>query len=155
MFIGAVLPSPTLFTQILLGIAKKNQIKLSHADIWISRKEKTMKKHAFKIYVFLTVLLLGICVARSQNLKAAYQFPGDPNTAVEGIPGAAGGLDGSFSAGVTDGNATGLTSQPLPDGKILVGGTFTLTNGVERAFLARLNGDGSFDTPTSVLPSAS
>ena len=34
-----------------------------------------------------------------------------------------------------------------PDGKILIGGVFTLVNGVGRAKVARLHADGRVDTP--------
>ena len=58
--------------------------------------------------------------------------------------------DGSLDAGFLNGLAgpddvvVGLAVQP--DGKILVGGYFTLVNGVTRNRVARLNLDGSLDT---------
>ena len=36
--------------------------------------------------------------------------------------------------------------KPLPDGKILIVGSFTMVNGVNRGRIARLNTDGSVDT---------
>lgn len=56
-----------------------------------------------------------------------------------------GRLDFSFLAGMAgiDGGLVAMAVQP--DGKILIGGTFTRVNGVSRARLARLNPDGSLD----------
>jgi len=61
-----------------------------------------------------------------------------------------GGVDGSFT--LTLGGRypwyypflTRLVLQP--DGNILIGGAFSSVNGTERAFIARLNGQGSLDT---------
>lgn len=55
-----------------------------------------------------------------------------------------GGLDASFNPG------TGFDTTPLKivvqsDGRILVGGDFTIYNGAARAAIARLNTDGSLD----------
>src|SRR5690606_6433803 len=63
-----------------------------------------------------------------------------------------GSLDTTFNidtgfAGTTDSNHTGVYSIALqPDGKILVGGTFTEYNGQSQNHLVRLNVDGSIDT---------
>ena len=55
-----------------------------------------------------------------------------------------GSLDGSFNAG------TGVSGQVLsialqPDGKALIGGSFTSINGTNRNNIARLNANGSLD----------
>src|SRR5689334_12161806 len=63
----------------------------------------------------------------------------------EQIVPATGSLDLSFTAVVTDGEGTSRTSEVLPDGRILVGGSFTLVNGVNKQSLAMLNSDGSLD----------
>ncbi|MCB1559923.1 MAG: delta-60 repeat domain-containing protein [Xanthomonadales bacterium] len=59
-----------------------------------------------------------------------------------------GSLDTSFNASVTGSQyATWVTSIAVQgDGKVLIGGTFTQTNGQAQANLARLNTDGSFDS---------
>jgi uncharacterized delta-60 repeat protein len=55
-----------------------------------------------------------------------------------------GSLDNSFDPGIgVDGSI--LTSLLQPDGKILIGGTFTSYNGITRNRIARLNTDGSLD----------
>jgi len=55
-----------------------------------------------------------------------------------------GTVDPSFSAAAnTDFAVNALVVQP--DGKILIGGFFTLVNGVPRNYIARLNADGSLD----------
>src|SRR5688572_79976 len=40
-----------------------------------------------------------------------------------------------------------------PDGKILIGGQFTVMNGVERNYISRLNVDGTLDTSFEANPS--
>ncbi len=56
-----------------------------------------------------------------------------------------GSLDTSFDPGFgTDFDISSLALQP--DGKILIGGFFTLYNGVARRNLARINSDGTLDT---------
>jgi uncharacterized delta-60 repeat protein len=60
-----------------------------------------------------------------------------------------GSVDSSFVASVTDpinNNAQVSVIAVQPDGRILVGGTFTAVDGVQRNSLARLNIDGSVDT---------
>jgi len=55
-----------------------------------------------------------------------------------------GSFDPSFNSGVTfNGAVRAILVQP--DGKIVVGGSFTTANGVARNYLARLNSDGSLD----------
>ncbi len=56
-----------------------------------------------------------------------------------------GTLDAAFSAGVSEGNSQVYTSAQLPDGKILVVGSFSFADGAEQNGLARLNADGSLD----------
>ncbi len=56
--------------------------------------------------------------------------------------------DGSLDAGFNHGTGANLTVLSLalqPDGKILIGGSFTGYNGTERIRIARLNADGSLD----------
>ncbi len=55
-------------------------------------------------------------------------------------------LDTTFNAGVTDGAADGYVTAAQSDGKILVGGSFSFANGIERNSLVRLNPDGTMDT---------
>ncbi|HEX8265472.1 MAG TPA: FG-GAP-like repeat-containing protein [Pyrinomonadaceae bacterium] len=54
-------------------------------------------------------------------------------------------LDPTFNGGVTDGDTRVHVTKPLADGKILVGGAFTIVNDAEKNNLARLNADGSLD----------
>ncbi len=51
--------------------------------------------------------------------------------------------DDGFNASVDDGQVNAIVLQP--DGKILIGGTFTKVNGQTRHRVARLNPDGSLD----------
>jgi uncharacterized delta-60 repeat protein len=56
-----------------------------------------------------------------------------------------GSLDASYNSSVgTNGNV--LVSNIQPDGKMLVGGTFTSYNGTTRGRIARINTDGTIDT---------
>ena len=45
-----------------------------------------MKKKTFRIYIFLATVLFGVCIAKSQTLKADYQFQGNLNSSVAGAP---------------------------------------------------------------------
>ncbi len=56
--------------------------------------------------------------------------------------GAPGDAEAGFDPNVS---ATVLCTAVQPDGKILIGGFFTLVDGMNRSFLARLNADGSLD----------
>ncbi len=56
-----------------------------------------------------------------------------------------GTLDAAFNSG-TGPNLPVNTFYIQPDGKILIGGMFTVVNGTARTRLARLNADGSLDT---------
>lgn len=56
-----------------------------------------------------------------------------------------GSVDATFNPG-TGANNWVLALALQPDGKVLVGGSFTAVNGVGRMHLARLNPDGSLDT---------
>jgi uncharacterized delta-60 repeat protein len=62
-----------------------------------------------------------------------------------------GTLDPSFNppGGANDG-VLALAFQP--DGKVLIGGRFTAVNGINRAFLARLNANGTFDAGFTPSP---
>lgn len=55
-------------------------------------------------------------------------------------------VDPTFNAQLGDGYARIYATAVQPDGKILVGGTFTFVNGVRRLQLTRLNTDGSTDS---------
>jgi uncharacterized delta-60 repeat protein len=57
-----------------------------------------------------------------------------------------GSLDASFADGLagTNGDVRAVALQP--DGKVLIGGTFTTVHGVARQRIARLHPDGSLDT---------
>ena len=56
-----------------------------------------------------------------------------------------GTIDGSFLASAYANNTiAAIAVQPL-DGKVLIGGSFTIVNGVTRNRIARLNADGSLD----------
>jgi uncharacterized delta-60 repeat protein len=56
-----------------------------------------------------------------------------------------GSLDTSFDPG-TGVNSTVYSFAVQPDGKIVIGGSFTTYNGTSRNYIARLNSDGSLDT---------
>ena len=60
-----------------------------------------------------------------------------------------GTLDASFNPGV-GANSTVWDVALQPDGKILIGGSFTSYNGVSRNRFARINTDGSLDTAFNV-----
>ena len=61
---------------------------------------------------------------------------------------ATGGLDPNFDPGsAIDGGV--LTTALQPDGKLVIGGTFTTVGGLARTGLARLNPDGSVDSTFS------
>lgn len=57
-----------------------------------------------------------------------------------------GSLDGSFQNGFSGANNIVRAIVVQPDGKVLIGGSFTNVNGVSRNGIARLNADGSLDT---------
>lgn len=57
--------------------------------------------------------------------------------------------DGSVDPGFNHGAGTNDAVYAVvvqPDGKVVIGGSFTAVNGVAREYLARLNADGSLDT---------
>ena len=67
-----------------------------------------------------------------------------------------GSLDPSFSttgAGLVGGSNSVSAISLQPDGKIIVGGTFTTYNGIPRSRIARLNSDGTLDN--SFIPTGS
>ena len=55
-------------------------------------------------------------------------------------------VDGTFAVGAVPANQQVNTVVQQPDGKILLGGTFTQINGTAMNRIARLNADGSLDT---------
>jgi len=61
-----------------------------------------------------------------------------------------GTVDTAFLAGCSGPNEPLTVVRALPDGRIMVGGSFTEFNGVQRGGIARLNPDGTIDT--SFLP---
>ncbi|HLT53276.1 MAG TPA: T9SS type A sorting domain-containing protein [Flavobacteriaceae bacterium] len=60
-----------------------------------------------------------------------------------------GSIDGTFQPG-TGANNIILATEILPDGKIIIAGTFTNYNGMNINRIARLNPDGSLDTSFNV-----
>jgi uncharacterized delta-60 repeat protein len=56
-----------------------------------------------------------------------------------------GSLDGGFNSGA-GANGTILSVALQPNGKVLIGGSFTTFNGTNRVHIARLNANGSLDT---------
>ena len=54
-------------------------------------------------------------------------------------------IDNSFYTGTAADNGAVLTIKQQPDGKILLGGTFTSFNGVPKTGIVRLNTDGTID----------
>lgn len=58
---------------------------------------------------------------------------------------ASGNIDPTFNASVQYSNGSVIAIKLQADGKILVGGNFTVINGVARAGVARLNPDGTLD----------
>jgi uncharacterized delta-60 repeat protein len=61
-----------------------------------------------------------------------------------------GTLDNSFNNVGTGANARVTTTAIQPDGKIIIGGDFTIYNGTSRNKIARLNTDGTLDTSFNV-----
>jgi uncharacterized delta-60 repeat protein len=57
-----------------------------------------------------------------------------------------GSFDSTFNPGGAGANAPITDMELLPDGKILIGGSFDTYNGVTRRKVARLNSDGTLDT---------
>lgn len=60
-----------------------------------------------------------------------------------------GSLDASFDPGLGLDNTVNVIAVQ-PDGKILIGGFFTIVNGVARNYIARLNSNGLLDTSFNV-----
>ena len=96
-------------------------------------------------------------VSRATVLTDGKLFVSGGFTNIGGLPkngvarlNADGSVDTSFDAGIGiepgansyDANAIFYTAFEQPDGKILVGGSFSRINGVQHSYLARLNGDG-------------
>ena len=57
-----------------------------------------------------------------------------------------GTLDASFGNGLAGANTFVYSVAVQPDGKVLIGGSFGLVNGLARGRIARLNSNGSLDT---------
>ncbi len=57
-----------------------------------------------------------------------------------------GSLDLSFGNGLAGANNSVDAVAVQTDGKVLMGGGFTMVNGIARGYIARLNADGSLDT---------
>ncbi len=55
-------------------------------------------------------------------------------------------LDAGFNAGVRDSRVLSYVSVQQPDGKVLVGGSFSFVNGISKIGFTRLNADGTIDT---------
>ncbi len=61
------------------------------------------------------------------------------------VSAAPGDVDPTFTAGA-GANSTVFAVAVQPDGKVVIGGSFTQVNGVTRTRIARLNADGTLDT---------
>ncbi len=94
------------------------------------------KRISLKFYAVVCMTMITIAASISAFGSAPPRIEHRPAT---------GSLDVGFGAGVTDGESQSHTSEILPDGKIIVGGTFQLANGSEKNALARLNSDGTLD----------
>ena len=57
-----------------------------------------------------------------------------------------GSLDAGFGNGLVGANATVYSVAVQSDGKVMIGGSFTMVNGAARGCMARLNSDGTLDT---------
>ena len=79
-----------------------------------------MNKRFFVLYILVTVLLFGICIARSQTLKADYHFQGNLNSAVGGAPALTNltGSEGanSFATDTVDGYTRNTLRFPFNSG---------------------------------------
>ncbi|HEX4823961.1 MAG TPA: immunoglobulin domain-containing protein [Candidatus Polarisedimenticolaceae bacterium] len=71
-------------------------------------------------------------------------FAGGPRGRIARLN-ADGSLDRTFMNGMAGANGTIWAMLVQPDGKILIGGDFTMVDGVARTRIARLNADGSLD----------
>jgi uncharacterized delta-60 repeat protein len=94
------------------------------------------------------VALLGTLTAGTLVLTANHRAIGSPVQATAastlGTIETDGTLDSAFSAGnFTNGNVFAAVLQP--DGKLLIGGSFSQVHGVKRLQMARLNVDGTLD----------
>lgn len=62
----------------------------------------------------------------------------------------AGEVDPGFNAGVSRAGAIGYVTAIQPDGKILVGGDFTVAGATAKSQIARFNADGTIDSSFDV-----
>jgi uncharacterized delta-60 repeat protein len=90
--------------------------------------------------------VLALALQPDGKLLIAGYFTNYNDTPRNGIArlNADGSLDASFNPG-TGANGLVLALALQPDGKVLIGGTFTSYNGTPRNRIARLNADGSLD----------
>jgi uncharacterized delta-60 repeat protein len=97
-----------------------------------------------RLTLALTAVAILVLAAGLGLLKWKTAAAGKVISTTTGQSNAAGSLDKSFNPGTgANGEIRALALQP--DGKILVGGKFTLFNGQSIQRLARLNADGSVD----------
>ncbi len=59
---------------------------------------------------------------------------------------AAGEVDTTFNASAYNNTSAASVAVAQPDGKIIIGGNFTVVNGVAKNNIARFNTDGTLDT---------
>jgi uncharacterized delta-60 repeat protein len=90
--------------------------------------------------------LLAICTLLCLSTQAQFSQPGELDTTFNF------GRPHSFFTDPANpqpgksANGTIITMVRQPDGKILIGGSFTIYNGIDRNCIARLNADGSLDS---------
>jgi len=65
-----------------------------------------------------------------------------------------GSLDNTFQNGMTGASSNVRCLQIQGDGRILIGGDFSVVNGTSRSYIARLNTDGSLDAGFTSYPGA-
>ncbi len=128
---------------------------MSHTNVF-SRRIPARFLFVFVISAFAAVYLLLPNVASMQSLGRDLKVARSEK--FKGVAMADdGSADPTFNSGITYGKTLGAISATLSDGKILVGGTFSLINGAETPFLSRINADGTIDptfNPGGVGPNA-
>src|SRR5437867_2422328 len=85
----------------------------------------------------LNLLMLNLFVWLAITARAALPTTSSPTS---------GDLDEGFQNGLSGANFDVCSIALQSDGKILIGGLFTVINGTNRNYLARLNSDGNLDT---------